>query len=116
MNPIDRLVLFFAPEAGRRRVAARKQADVLMHYDGASRGTRTAGWKAPGTAADAAAFGTRGLLRQRSREMVRNRALAARARDVVVTNVIGQGIVPSVRAASDNVTGAVRGLEGGGLF
>jgi lambda family phage portal protein len=110
VNPIDRVVMFFAPEAGKRRLAARKQADAMMNYDGASRGARTAGWKAPYTSADAAAYGQRGLLRQRSRDMVRNRALAARAKDVVVTNVVGQGIVPSVNAASADVAERVKGL------
>jgi len=46
--------------------------------------------------ADAAAFGSRARLRQLSRDMIRNRPYAARAREVVVANVVGTGIVPSV--------------------
>ncbi|ULB10730.1 phage portal protein [Cereibacter azotoformans] len=101
MNPLDRLVLFFSPEAGARRVAARARAATLMNYDAASRGRRTYGWKAPGTAADAAAYGSRQRLRNLSRDMIRNRPYAARGRDVVVANVVGEGIVPSVTAADE---------------
>ena len=96
INPIDRLVMFFAPGAGRRRLADRYHAERLMNYDAASKGRRTYGWKGPATDADAAAYGVRGHLRNLSRDMVRNRAYAARARDVVVVNVVGTGIPFSV--------------------
>jgi len=87
MNFLDRAVGFFSPAAGLRRATARAQTAIVMNYDAASRGRRTYGWKAPATAADAAAFGSRARLRQLSRDMMRNRAYAARARDVVVANV-----------------------------
>lgn len=100
LNALDRVIGFFAPEAGLRRVAARVQASALMHFDAASRSRRTFDWKAPGTAADAAAYGSRERLRQVSRDMVRNRPYAARAREVIVANIVGDGIMPSIR--SDN--------------
>jgi lambda family phage portal protein len=93
---LDALVGEFSPEAGRRRALARSAAKLAMNYDAASRGRRAAGWKAPATDADAAAFGVRARLRQLSRDMVRNRPYAARAREVVISNVVGTGIVPSV--------------------
>ncbi|MDN5568034.1 MAG: phage portal protein [Paracoccus sp. (in: a-proteobacteria)] len=110
MNMIDRTIGFFAPAAGLRRATARAQTAVVMNYDAASRGRRTYGWKAPATSADAAAFGSRERLRQLSRDMVRNRAYAARARDVVVANVVGEGIMPSVRAGSDDIKATVKDL------
>lgn len=93
---LDAVIAELAPEAGHRRSAARQAMAVSMNYDAASRGRRTQGWKAPATDADAAAFGARPRLRQLSRDMVRNRPYAARAREVVVANVVGTGIVPSV--------------------
>ncbi|MBL8560893.1 MAG: phage portal protein [Gemmobacter sp.] len=93
---IDALVTEVAPDAGRRRVLARNAAKVAMNYDAASRGRRTYGWKSPATDGDAAALGARARLRQLSRDMIRNRPYAARAREVVVSNVVGTGIVPSV--------------------
>ena len=105
MNPIDRVVHFFNPVAGARRVMARAKATTVMNYDAASRGRRTYGWKAPGSSADAAAFGARARLRNLSRDMIRNRPYAARGRDVVVANVVGEGIVPSI-SAKDEATKA----------
>lgn len=96
MNIIDRTVHFFAPEKGLRRVKARAAANAVMNYDAASRGRRTAGWKAPATAADAAAGASRSRLRQLSRDMIRNRPYAARGQAVVTGNVVGPGILPSL--------------------
>jgi len=93
---LDRVIGEFAPSTGRERMVARQAMGLAMNYDAASRGRRTEAWRAPGTDADAAAFGSRERLRQLSRDMVRNRPFAARAREVVVSNVVGTGIVPSV--------------------
>lgn len=90
----------FAPERGLRRIKARAQASVVMNYDAASKGRRTYGWKASGTDADAAAYGSRARLRNLSRDMLRNRALAVRGQSVVTGNVVGTGIMPSVRMES----------------
>ncbi|AGT07900.1 phage portal protein [Paracoccus aminophilus] len=98
MNVIDRVVGFFNPEAGLRRSLARVQTHEVMNYDAATRGRRAYGWKAPASAADASAYGSRARLRQLSRDMIRNRAYAARAKDVVVANVVGEGVSPSVRS------------------
>lgn len=97
---IDRAILAVSPERGMRRIKAKTAARAIMNYDAASRGRRTYGWKAPGTAADAAAWGNRARLRNLSRDMMRNRALATRGRDVVTGNVVGTGILPSVRSAN----------------
>ena len=101
MNVIDRVVNFFAPQAGLSRIKARAQSSVLMNYDAASKGRRTYGWKSPATAADAAAYGQRPQLRQLSRDVIRNRPLAARAQSVITGSVVGTGIVPSL-----NMSGA----------
>ena len=101
-NLIDRAILALSPERGLRRVAARARARVLMNYDAASKGRRTHGWKAPGTNADTAAGGSRKQLRNLSRDMIRNRSLAARGQAVTTGNVVGTGVMPSVRTASDD--------------
>ncbi|WP_353472332.1 phage portal protein [Salipiger sp. H15] len=109
MNPLDSMIGFFNPGAGLRRARARAQTKVLMNYDAASRGRRTYGWKAPGSSADAAAYGSRVRLRNMSRDFVRNRAYAARGKDVIVANVVGEGITPSIRAG-ENAKGTVAEL------
>lgn len=97
MSWLDRTILRIAPERGLRRIKAKSAAAAIMNFDAASKGRRTYGWKAPATAADAAAWGSRARLRALSRDMVRNRALAVRGRDVITGNVVGTGILPSVR-------------------
>lgn len=97
MNWLDGFWLALAPQRGLRRIKARSTARAIMNYDAASRGRRSWGWKAPGTSADSAAGASRARLRNLSRDMIRNRALAARGRDVVTGNVVGTGILPSVR-------------------
>lgn len=96
MSRINRWLATVAPQAALRRETAQVKFKALMNYDGASRGRRTAGWKATGTDADAAAFGSRARLRQISRDMIRNRPYAVRGQAVVVNNVVGSGAVPSI--------------------
>ncbi|PTW45688.1 phage portal protein [Rhodovulum kholense] len=100
MRWLDRAILSLAPQAGLARIQAKARAQVLMNYDAASKGRRTYGWKAPATAADAAGA-NRAQLRQLSRDMIRNRSLAARGQAVVTGNVVGTGIMPSVRMEGD---------------
>lgn len=98
----DRVIGVFSPEAEERRMRARLRTDQLMNFDAASRGQRAINLRAPATDADAAALGQRALLRQRSRDLIRNRPYAARARDVVVANVVGTGVVWSVDPTAAN--------------
>ena len=101
MSAFNRLLATVAPQAALRRETAQIKFKALMNYDGASRGRRTAGWKATGTDADAAAFGSRARLRQISRDMIRNRPYAARGQSVIVNNVVGLGVVPSIECEDE---------------
>lgn len=101
MSWIDRAILAVSPRRGLERVRAKAKASVLMNYDAASKGRRTYGWKAPASAADAAAGANRSRLRYLSRDMIRNRSLAVRGQNVVTGNVVGTGIMPSVRMEGD---------------
>lgn len=101
MSAFNRLLAIVAPQAALRRQTSEIKFKALMNYDGASRGRRTAGWKAAGTDADAAAFGSRARLRQICRDMIRNRPYATRGQSVVVNNVVGSGVVPSIDCDND---------------
>lgn len=94
---LDGVIGEIAPQAQYRRAVARAKTATVMNYDAAGRGARTYGWKAPATDADAASLAGRARLRQLSRDMIRNRPYAARARDVIVANVVGTGIAWSVQ-------------------
>lgn len=99
---LDRVIGVFSPEAEEARTLARLRTDHVMNYDAASRSARTGSMRAPATDADAAALGSRALLRQRSRDLIRNRPYAWRAQNVVVSNVVGTGIAWSVDPSAAN--------------
>ncbi len=100
LTTLDRLVGWFAPEAGLKRALARRALEATRGYDGAASGRRTDGWRTGATSADTeiAAGGPR--LRDRMRDLTRNNPYAAKAVAVLVNNVVGDGIRP--RAATGN--------------
>jgi lambda family phage portal protein len=100
-NWFDRAIGAVAPRVAVRRMLARRSFEALTRgYDGAARGRRTDGWRAPGTSADTEIAVAGALLRDRMRDLVRNNPHAAKAISVLVNNIIGAGIMP--RAASGN--------------
>lgn len=100
MNWLDRAIVAVAPQAGLRRVKAKRAAEVLMHYDAAQPGRRTRSIRPNSLDADAAAD-----RRQRisfvARDMLRNNPIALRAQQVVTANVVGDGIIPGIVGTSD---------------
>ena len=62
-------------------------------YEGAKVTRRTSGWYAPSTGPNAEIQGDLVTLRNRHRSLVRDNPWAKRARDALVNNVIGAGIV-----------------------
>lgn len=111
MGLLDRAIMAVSPERGLARIKARSAASALMNYDAASKGRRTFGWKSPNTSADSAAWGNRTRLRNLSRDMMRNRALAVRGRDITAGNVVGTGIRPSVRMEEAETDQAKEAME-----
>jgi len=97
-NIFDQLVATFNPQVALKRERARTQLDLLRKYDGASKGRRAENWLTAGTSADAAASAGRSLLRDRSRDLVRNNSYASKAVQVIVSNTIGTGIIGQARA------------------
>ena len=95
-------VLRFAPRFALSQIRARRRAELLMNYDGASRGPRTKSFRQPATDADAASFGARKILRQRSRDLIRNRPFITRAQAVVSSNVVAKGIMPRIHIEGGN--------------
>ena len=111
MNWLDRAIGSFAPHRAIKRLQARQALESLTRgYDGAARGRRTDGWRAPGTSADTeiAAAGT--LLRDRMRDLVRNNPHAAKAVSALVNNIIGSGIIPRAASGNDKLDAKVNAL------
>lgn len=98
MNWLDRLIAPFAPHAALSRVKARAQLQALgmakRAYEGAQKSRRTTGWRASSVGPITEVRNGRVVLRDRSRDLVRNNAWAARAVAIKVANQVGTGIRP----------------------
>jgi len=91
---LDRAALALAPQWHLKRVRARVASElVLRHYEGASAGRRTQGWKRSSADASAAAAPFAGLLRDHARDLVRNNPYAESALTTIVDHTVGWGIV-----------------------
>jgi len=99
----DDLIGFFSPLAKLRRIQARKAINILSErkYEGASKGRRTQNWRTRSSSANAEIRGQLPLLRDRSRDLVRNDAYAARAISLVATNTIGKDIIPNIQHTNE---------------
>lgn len=97
MSALDSLIGFISPSAQLKRSRARAAASLLERsYDGAKTGRRTSGWTTGGTSANAEISPAITLLRNRSRDLVRNNPYAAKAINALVSNAIGIGITPTL--------------------
>lgn len=97
MSALDKVIGYISPTTQLKR--ARAQAALRLverSYDGAKTGRRTSGWTTGGNSADAEIAPAISLLRNRSRDLVRNNPYAAKAINSLVSNAIGIGITPTL--------------------
>lgn len=101
MNWLDKAITWVSPETGLRRLRARRAGELIrLAYEGARTDRRTGGWVTSGNSANAEIAVALSKIRERSRDLVRNNAYAARAAAEVVGNAVGTGI--TVQARSGN--------------
>lgn len=94
-NLIDKVIEYFAPQTALQRQLART---LLSHgYEGATRGGRLQNWRTSSTDANSALRNDLPLLRDRSRDLVRNNVFANVARRKVIANTVGKGIVADIK-------------------
>ncbi len=104
-NPLDKLIGWFNPEAGAKRMANRRKMELLSGtrgYDAAKNGRLNKNWSAPRGTADSHIKRDGPTLRARSRDTVRNNPLAAKIVATHADNLVGPGIMP--RAKTGNPT------------
>jgi lambda family phage portal protein len=90
---LDAVTATVAPLWTLRRMRARMAADMVRaHFDGASVGRRTQGWRRTSADANAAMSGDLARLRDYTRDLVRNNAYAEGAVSTIVDDVVGWGI------------------------
>jgi lambda family phage portal protein len=98
---LDAGLAWIAPRRAAARYAARVAiANLRRGYEAGGKTRVTEGWRGSNASADAEIAVAGPVLRDRSRDLVRNNALAAQAVQVLVNNIVGPGIRP--RAASGN--------------
>ena len=93
---IDRVVSWLFPRAGMRRQMHRNALSIMNSYEGASKSRRTEGWRTTGSNANDETSRALPVLRNRSRDLVRNNPYASKAVAVIANNTVGTGIKPKV--------------------
>ena len=95
-NLVDRAVRYFSPARAQQRMAARLRMEALSggsSYTGASKSRRSMSeWQTTSNSADGDLLDDLPMLRERSRDLVRNAPLATGAINTVVSNVVGTGL------------------------
>jgi len=71
-----------------------KKETKARSYEGAGKGRRHDGWTTTSASANSLVGSHAGLLRQRSRDLLRNNAYAAAAIRALTSNIVGDGIKP----------------------
>lgn len=95
LNLIDKAITYFNPVKGLSRLEARTRLALMGGYTGARTGRRqTQSWVTPKGSADTVTLDDLPMLRERSRDLLRNAPLATGAVNTVITNVIGTGLRP----------------------
>ncbi|HLE18931.1 MAG TPA: phage portal protein, partial [Syntrophales bacterium] len=92
-NVIDRIVRYLDPVKAERRFRARAVLALSGSYIGASRSKRSLSqWRTSWGDADSDTLYDLPVLRDRSRDLIRNAPLATGAINTVCTNVVGTGL------------------------
>ncbi|MBK8974111.1 MAG: phage portal protein [Hahellaceae bacterium] len=101
---LEKMIAYLSPESAYRREQARLRAHAVMaaraKYDAAQSGRRNRSWLVTTTSANSEVGAALPVLRARSRDLVRNNPYASKAIEVIVSNTVGSGIVPSAKSKS----------------
>jgi len=110
-NWLDKAISWISPQAGLRRIRARRAAELVqLAYDGARNDRRTGGWITTGSSANAEIGAALAKLRERSRDLIRNNAYAARAVAEIVGAAIGTGITAQARSGDAGLDARVNAV------
>jgi lambda family phage portal protein len=96
MNFIDQVVAVFNPQAAIRRVQSREALGRMRNYDAASKSRRTKDWRASDGSANTVNGNSLHIIRNRSRDLVRNNSYAKKAVNTIANNTIGCGIQANI--------------------
>jgi len=93
-NIVDKVVGWFSPRAGYKRMAARASMSLLgsAPYSAATSKPSLKGWDTSSGDADADSLDALPTLRERSRDLIRNAPVATGVINTVQTSVVGSGL------------------------
>jgi lambda family phage portal protein len=99
---LDKAIAYIDPAKALRRALARRAMVKVRAYEGAS--TKD-GWlpRRSGASANADHYADGAMLRARARSLVQNNPYAAKALNAIVSNTIGEGILPKSLAVDDRI-------------
>ncbi|UNJ22044.1 portal protein [Microcystis phage vB_MweS-yong2] len=92
MNLLDKAIASVAPGWGLSRARARLALDAARGYDAAQQGRRTSSFRRSAGSVNAEVGRALPALRDRSRELVRNSFIGARALDVMCAHAVGSDL------------------------
>jgi lambda family phage portal protein len=99
---LDRVIAWASPQRGLARQRARVALSTLRAYEGAAHTRRTEGWRvAAGSSANTELAAALPLLRDRSRDHVRNNPYGRRAVRRLASALVGYGITGTVTSDND---------------
>ena len=100
---LDDIIGIFSPATKLRRIQFRNAINIVQKrkYEGAGKTRRTQNWRTNSSSANAEIRNQLPILRDRSRDLVRNDPYAARAISLVATNTIGKGIIPHIQSKNE---------------
>lgn len=108
-NFIDRLVGIFSPQAEARRMKARLSLDMYHRTYDAAQTFKTDDWTSVSSASpNKEIAGAIPTLREKARDAVRNNPYALHAKDVIIGNTVGYGIVPNIKGPDETTVKQVR--------
>jgi lambda family phage portal protein len=110
-NILDKIVSYVSPEKGLKRSKARILDEHLRKYEGASKSSRTSGWVANGNDSNSEIIPYVAILRNRSRDLVRNNPYGEKGIRAIATNVVGTGIIPLVKTANPKKVESARKID-----
>ena len=104
-NGVDRVIGMFSPKEELERRMCRMANTFAMRgvYEGARRDPARADWLPRGGSADEDLLDDLGMLRQRSRDLDRNDAIASGISSTMVYNVIGHGLCPQSQVDKERI-------------
>jgi len=97
MGWLDNVISFFSPSTALRRAQNQSALNIVRSYDAAQKIGKNKGWKAGSLSATSEIRAAGNSLRERAREQARNNPYPRRALRSIPFNVVGSGIIPSIR-------------------